>query len=111
MSDNENDVILIADSLDESASPTPFRERGIGGGSTKAMVKAVNVNELKENVKHFFSQLNEILVTGGDKVGEFSVNQVEISAQITGEGKICLLGSGTKMSVNGGLKFILTRKN
>ncbi|MGM0654899.1 MAG: Pepco domain-containing protein [Thermodesulfobacteriota bacterium] len=72
------------------------------------MVKAVNINELKENVKHFFSQPNEILVTGSDKVGEFSVNQVKISAQIS---KICLLGSGTKMSVNGGVKFILTRKN
>ena len=64
-----------------------------------------------ENIKKFFSQLDEILIIGGDKVGEFSVDQVEVSAQITGEGKICLLGSGTKISVNGGLTFILRRRD
>lgn len=111
MGDNENDVILIAGSLDESVSQAPLRERGIGGGSTKKMIKAVGVKELKENIRNFFSQLNEILIIGDDKVGEFTVDQVEVSAQITGEGKICLLGSGAKMSVNGGLTFILTRRD
>ncbi len=108
MNSNKNNMIWIADSLEEGPQ-NAFRERGLGGSAGKSPVKAVGVHELKENVKIFFSQLDEILITGSDKVGAFSVDQVEISAQITAEGKVCLLGSGTKAGVSGGLKFILKR--
>ncbi|WP_300455984.1 hypothetical protein [Desulfobacula sp.] len=110
MNNKQNEKILISGSLEEKPEGE-YRERGLGGTIKKSVVNAVGVQELKKNVTTFFSQLNEILVTSGDRVGSFRVEQVEISAQITGEGKVCLLGSGTKVGVGGGLKFVLKRSD
>lgn len=108
MPDNSNDSILIAGgtALDEKPAR---QERGLGRSKKEVEVKPVQVSELRKNVNTFFSQLSEILDMDKCKVGAFQVNQVEISAQITGEGKVCLLGSGTKLGVSGGFKFILER--
>lgn len=109
----ENDIqqMLIATELEEVPLEASFerrRERGLGD-IKKGIIKAVGLSELKKNMKAFFDQLHDILDMGEDRIGAFEVNEVEISAQITGEGKICLMGSGTKVGVGGGFKFVLTR--
>jgi hypothetical protein len=58
----------------------------------------------------FFEQLREILDTGKDKIGAFTVEEVNVSAQISGDGQVCLMGSGIKVGVQGGIKFVLKRK-
>jgi hypothetical protein len=110
MNEKQNEKILISGSLADKPEVN-YRERGLGGSIKKGVINSVGVQELKKNVTTFFSQLNEILVSSGERVGSFKVEQVEISAQITGEGKVCLLGSGTKVGVGGGLKFVLKRSD
>lgn len=109
MSNGNEDTILIAGEIDSPSQPGR-KERGFGGESRAATVNPVRVDELRRNVDTFFHQLSEILETDRERIGGFQIDHVEISAQITGEGKLCLLGSGTKVGVGGGLKFVLKRR-
>lgn len=109
MDGNTNETILIAGSFD-GKTEVARHERGLGGGNTEPLVSSVGVSELRKNVDTFFRQISEILETDSFRAGAFQVDNVELSAQITGEGKICLLGSGTRLAVGGGLKFVFKRK-
>lgn len=99
--------MLILTELEETAFEAR-RERGIGQ-IKKGIIKSIGLAELKKNMEAFFNQLNEILDMGKDRIGAFELDKIEISAQITGEGKICLMGSGTSVGVGGGFKFVLNR--
>lgn len=85
-------------------------ERGIGDRMAKATLNNVNVAVLKENMAGFFLQLREILDVGREKIGLFSIDEVKISAQISGDGQVCLMGSGVKVGVQGGITFVLKRE-
>ena len=109
MNGNTNETILIGGTL-SGKTDAVRHERGLGGEKAEQAVRAVSVAALRNNMGTFFRQISEILETDSFSVGAFQVDNVEISAQITAEGKICLLGSGTKLEVGGGLKFVLKRK-
>ena len=92
MGGNDGNQMLIVTELEE----TPFsvrRERGIGE-IKKGILKSVGLSDLKNNMKLFFDQINEVLDMGRERIGAFEVDKIEVSAQITGEGKVCLMGSG-----------------
>ena len=84
-------------------------ERGIGGKLVSNVVHSVSVSVLKKNMESFFNQIREILETGTDQVGAFQVSEIEVSAQISGEGQVALMGSGAKIEAQGGIKFTLCR--
>ena len=84
-------------------------ERGFGGRVSFENIQAVSVSALKENMQAFFHQLQEIIGPAQEKVGEFELSTIEITAQVTGEGKVCLLGTGAKIEAQGGIKFVLNR--
>jgi hypothetical protein len=108
MAEQGVDQIFIISAIGEG--PEKGRvERGIGGKLLEKSVNAVSVSVLKENMQAFFHQLREILDIGKDAIGAFEVSQVEIAAQITGDGQVCLMGSGVKLEVQGGIKFVLSR--
>ncbi|MGD8372617.1 MAG: hypothetical protein PVF76_16460 [Syntrophobacterales bacterium] len=109
MAETGSDQILIVTSIEEKADDQRRRERGLGDRLTQGVISAISVSELKKNVESFFAQLKEILDTGVERIGRFEVDQVEISAQITGEGKVCLMGSGVQLGAEGGIKFVLKR--
>jgi hypothetical protein len=102
------DEILIIGSLDDGPGDGRI-ERGFGDIVKKAAAKAVGVSDLKANMDQFFDQLRRILDSGKDKMGAFQVDQVEVSVQITGQGKVCLLGSGGSAGMTGGIKLVLKR--
>jgi len=84
-------------------------ERGFGERVSLENIQAVSVSALKQNMQAFFLQLREIIGPAKDKIGEFELARIEITAQVTGEGKICLLGTGAKIEAQGGIKFVLNR--
>jgi hypothetical protein len=104
-----SEQILIVTSIEKKADDRRRHERGLGDRLTQGAISAVSVSELKKNVESFFVQLREILDTGAERIGRFEVDQVEVSVQITGEGKVCLMGSGMKLGAEGGVKFVLKR--
>jgi len=108
MNGKNEDQIYIVTELGESPRQTRV-ERGITEKVAQGTIHAVSASTLKKNMVGFFGQLREILDTGGEKIGNFEVGQVEIAAQVTGDGKVCLLGSGVEIGFQGGIKFVLKR--
>jgi hypothetical protein len=108
MNENADQQILVLTEL--SGQPQAGRvERGLGDGILKRAAHAVSVSALKENMQTFFRQLQEIIGPGNETVGAFEISQIEVTAQITGDGRVCLLGTGAKIEVQGGIKFVLSR--
>ncbi len=71
--------------------------------------RALDVNVLRDNVRQFLSILEQLLPEEMANVGDFRLEEVEVNAEITGEGSLMLLGTGVRASALGGLKFILKR--
>lgn len=94
-------------------SGVPPAERAIRGVPSVLQdgLNTIAVSTLKKNMTAFFNQLREILDTGTAEFLTFEVNKVEVSAQITADGKVALLGSGGQIGVKGGITFVLQRKN
>ncbi|NIP53378.1 MAG: hypothetical protein GWN67_14575 [Phycisphaerae bacterium] len=108
MAENADEHILVLTGF--SDQPEAGRvERGFTDRVLKRGVSAVSVSALKENMQAFFRQLREIVGPGKEMIGAFELSQIEVTAQVTGEGKVCLLGTGAKVEVQGGIKFVLNR--
>lgn len=108
MDENADEHILVLTGFSDQAAAGRV-ERGFGDSVLKKGVSAISVSVLKENMHAFFDQLGEIVAPGAATVGAFELSQIEITAQITGDGKVCLLGTGAKLEVQGGIKFVLNR--
>jgi len=105
---NDNDSLLIFSTLEESKETTR-RERGWSEDSLDKKTNNVTVSVLKKNMDMFLNQVREILANESAKIGSFDIDEVEISAQITTDGKVALFGSGVSVGGSGGIKFILKR--
>lgn len=108
MAENNDEHILVLTGLTDQPE-TERVERDFGDRVLKKAVNTVSVSTLKENMQAFFHQLQEIIGPGKETIGAFELSQIEVTAQVTGDGKVCLLGSGVKIEVQGGIKFILKR--
>ncbi|MEM7717075.1 MAG: hypothetical protein AAF349_26585 [Cyanobacteria bacterium P01_A01_bin.68] len=71
--------------------------------------KELKVDVLTENVKIFLEQVKSILQSAPDEVGKFSFSEVTVSAEISANGKVILLGSGLETGIQGGLTFKFKR--
>ena len=103
------EILVVTEIGDQAEVRQP--ERGLGEILTKGAVNPVSVSVLKNNMENFLNQLREILHPGTGRIGAFEVAQIEVSAQVAGDGKVCLMGSGVKVGVEGGVKFVLKRAN
>ena len=50
-----------------------------------------------------------MLPTEMAEVGDFRLEEVEVNAEVTGEGSLMLLGTGVRAAGMGGIKFVLRR--
>lgn len=108
METSNSDTILVISSVGGAAEDRR-QERGIGGKLVGNVVNSVSVSVLKKNMGAFFNQIKEILETGTDEIGAFQISEIQVFAQISGEGQVVLLGSGAKIEALGGIKFTLCR--
>lgn len=92
----------------EPEPPLPLR-RGLAVRPATSTAKALEVDVLRENVAQFLSILEQMLPAEMASVGDFRLEEVEISAEITGEGSLMLLGTGVRAAGMGGIKFVLRR--
>ncbi len=102
-----NTILVISSVGDTTEERRP--ERGIGSKLISNMAHSVSVAVLKQNMQSFFEQIREILDSGTDKIGAFQISEIEVCAQISGEGQVALMGSGVKLEAQGGIKFTLCR--
>lgn len=108
MTGNDAGTILIA-TASEDAGQRPRVERGAVGSLGRKVISTIGVGTLKKNMKDLFGHLQDILQPESGRIGSFKVDRVELYVQVTGEGKLCILGSGTSVEAGGSLKLVLTQ--
>lgn len=109
MSDENDDVFWVVTQMDDSSNEQRI-ERGLGATLFQSgKAKSVDTADLKHNMARFLANLEDILDAGKSRIGEFQIDEITVSAQISADGKVCLLGSGVKAGMQGGLKFVLKR--
>ena len=108
MSDRDDEEILVVVASEAPPAGGPI-ERGFIDRGTIENIRAVSVSALQQNMEAVFKQLRQIVGSAQEAIGAFQLEQIEVMAQVTGEGKVCLLGTGAKMELQGGIKFILKK--
>lgn len=95
----------------EEVAPAGGRHLGARGDrSVSTHINEQSVSTVKENMNGFLKNLGQILSLEEDVKGDYVIDKVEVNAQITGEGKIGLLGTGVNVGASTGLKIVLQRK-
>jgi hypothetical protein len=71
---------------------------------------AVPTDRLADQMHDFVAAVQKIVGGVPAAVGGFTVESVEVSAEVSATGKVSFLGSGGELSGTGGITFTLTRK-
>ena len=109
MGDDKTETILIIDRVMEPAAVAgrPLQARGFS--EAVLSVTERGVEEVRENMTRFIRGVQKILAEGAAIGGEFRIEEVEVSAQLTAEGKIGFAGTGVNLQGETGLKLIFKR--
>ena len=102
----ENKTVWVVTA--EPEAPQPLR-RGLPVRTGPSVAKALEVEVLRENLARFLLVLQDILPVEMADMGDFRLEEVEVNAEVTGEGSLMLLGTGVRAAGMGGIKFVLRR--
>ena len=102
----ENRTVWVVTAEPEAAQPV---RRGLPVRTGPGVAKALEVEALRENLARFLLVLQEILPAEMADMGDFRLEEVEVNAEVTGEGSLMLLGTGVRAAGMGGIKFVLKR--
>ncbi len=69
----------------------------------------VDVNTLSSNMNTFLGRIGSMLEQTPEHVGPFHFQEFEISAEVTAQGTLAILGTGLQAGAKGGLKFVFRR--
>jgi hypothetical protein len=72
-------------------------------------LQQLEIDQLTVNVNVFLNHMNEVLKNTPEKVGKFQFVEFEVSAEVSAEGQLVLMGTGGKAGLTGGLKFVFRR--
>ena len=72
--------------------------------------KPVEVDKLKREMKGFLQAMREMLDEADPPDSKMSLDEVELSVEINGEGQVSLFGVGGKAGGKGGMIFKFKRK-
>jgi len=73
------------------------------------IINEVSIDKLKDNMNQFLSYLRGLMESGEARLGAFEISEIEVTAQITGDGRVGLMGTGVEVGASGGIKFTLTK--
>ncbi len=76
----------------------------------RLVTKVLDVAELREHFESFMQQLQSIIAIGDEEVGPFRLNEIQFSAEITGNGEFKLLGTGVGVEASSAITFVLQRQ-
>ncbi len=78
-------------------------------GESKVKQTEVDVDRLSSNMNRFLEQIGNILKLTPEHVGQFHFEEFEISAEVTAQGTLAILGTGLQAGATGGLRFVFRR--
>jgi hypothetical protein len=58
---------------------------------------------------HFLASMQSVISGVADRVGEYRLDEVVISAEVSAKGQVSLLGTGGEIGGNAGLTFTFKR--
>ncbi|WP_204153018.1 hypothetical protein [Leptolyngbya sp. CCY15150] len=70
----------------------------------------IDVGVLSGELQSFLSKLGSILTATPKAIGDYELDEIELSAEVSASGTIKILGSGIESSLGSGLKFVFRRK-
>jgi len=70
----------------------------------------VPLKELKQNLAAFLENMDNMLQQLPDRIGEFHLDTMTITVEVSAKGSLSLLGSGGELAGKGGITFTLTRQ-
>jgi len=71
--------------------------------------KELEVEVLAENVNLFLTHVEVMLQKTPEDVGKFKLTEFTVSAEVSANGKLVLMGTGVEAAAKGGLMFKFTR--
>lgn len=73
-------------------------------------IKELKVEVLAENMNIFLFQVQSLLEKTPEELGKFYFDEITITAEVSANGKLVLLGSGVEAAAKGSLQFKFKRK-
>ncbi len=85
-------------------------------GDTRALKRdiiedVVDISYLRTNYANFLGGLREIVGVDVPSIGQYQLEEIQFSAEITANGEFKLLGTGVGLEAKGGVTFTLKRKD
>lgn len=107
------DEILIIPLSNEIESADEYEGESLRGESVESSktAKAVStrLSELSTGLKEFLLQVDTLLKSTPDTLSDFRLDEVEVSAGVTVNGKFVLFGIGAEGGMEGGLRFLFKK--
>ena len=108
MNEDENTFFVITDiselGNDEDELRGPFDRI-----KNKGIAIPLSMTNIQKNTSEFFADLSLIFESIETTFQEFELDEVEITAGVTGSGKLSLIGGTLEGSIQGGIKFTFKR--
>jgi hypothetical protein len=72
--------------------------------------KEVSVSALREQVTRFLGVFKDVLSVASATVGDYSLEDITVSAEVSATGRLSILGTGGEIGGNGGLSFTFKKR-
>lgn len=109
----QNADLLLISNIRQSAESVMARRNFASEISDQ--ITTIKVENLQTQINFFLNQMDTVLTSTPEKVGDFNLSEIEVSAAIVAQAKgkigIALLGQGEiSGQITGGLKFVFKRE-
>jgi len=101
-------VVGYADDMDIDRDRDGDEDRGFFS-RRKVVRQVVDVKKVEDEVKAFMGAMERIIGNLSNQVGNYSMETITVSAEVSAKGTVSLLGTGGEMGAKGGLSFSFKR--
>jgi hypothetical protein len=70
----------------------------------------ISTEEFQERLRKFLTSMEEVVKGLPNTLGEFKLDSITLTAEVSAKGQVSLLGTGGEVAGKGGLTFTLKRE-
>lgn len=105
MSEPHGEIRILGRDNDESD-----RAWGFSRDEERLALRSVPVDILRDQLAGFLASMSEALTVVPNVLGQFEVDELTLSLDVTAKGSVSLLGTGGELGGSGGLSLTLKRR-
>lgn len=111
MNEHDDTITIFSDRDEEEESSVAYRSAKEFVSNVTGKASEIAVSTVQNNFIRFMKAVDRILCSMPESVGDLSLREVEIHAEIDGKGNIGISSiAGAEIATKGGIKFILRRE-